>query len=45
MLALEVFVSYRRYAKILRWLTISLLSYIVVLFIVRVDWRAVDCTT
>jgi NRAMP (natural resistance-associated macrophage protein)-like metal ion transporter len=45
MLALEVFVSYRRYAKILRWLTISLVSYIVVLFIVRVDWRAVDCTT
>ena len=31
MLALEVFVSYRRYAKFLRWLTISLVSYIVVL--------------
>jgi NRAMP (natural resistance-associated macrophage protein)-like metal ion transporter len=40
-LALEVFVSYQRYAKILRWLTISLLSYIAVLFIVRVDWREV----
>ena len=25
-LALEVFVSYQRYAKILRWLTISLVS-------------------
>jgi Mn2+/Fe2+ NRAMP family transporter len=40
-LALEVFVSYQRYAKILRWLTISLVSYIAVLFIVRVDWREV----
>jgi NRAMP (natural resistance-associated macrophage protein)-like metal ion transporter len=45
MLALEVFVSYRRYAKILRWLTISLVSYIVVLFIVRVDWGAVAHAT
>src|SRR2546430_1728323 len=45
MLALEVFVSYRRYAKILRWLTVSLLSYIVVLFIVRVDWGAVAHAT
>jgi Mn2+/Fe2+ NRAMP family transporter len=45
MLGLEVLVSYRRYAKILRWLTISLISYIVVLFIVRVDWRAVAHAT
>jgi Mn2+/Fe2+ NRAMP family transporter len=44
-LALEVFVSYQRYSKILRWLTISLLSYIAVLFIVRVDWRAVAHAT
>jgi len=44
-LALEVFVSYRRYAKILRWLTLSLVSYIAVLFIVHVDWRAVAHAT
>jgi len=45
LLALEVFVSYQRYAKILRWLTISLVSYIVMLFIVRVDWRTVAHAT
>jgi NRAMP (natural resistance-associated macrophage protein)-like metal ion transporter len=44
-LALEIFVSYHRYAKILRWLTISLVSYIAVLFIVRVDWRGVAHST
>ncbi len=42
---LEVLVSYQRYSKILRWLTISLISYIAVLFIVRVDWRAVAHAT
>jgi NRAMP (natural resistance-associated macrophage protein)-like metal ion transporter len=35
---LEVAVPYHTYAKFLRWLCISLLSYIVVLFIVNVDW-------
>jgi Mn2+/Fe2+ NRAMP family transporter len=45
LLVLEVFVSYRRYAKILRWLTLSLVSYIVVLFIVPVDWQAVAHAT
>ena len=35
---LEVAVPYHTYAKVLRWLCISLLSYIVVLFIVNVDW-------
>jgi NRAMP (natural resistance-associated macrophage protein)-like metal ion transporter len=35
---LEVAVSYHTYAKFLRWLCVSLLSYIVVLFIVNVDW-------
>jgi Mn2+/Fe2+ NRAMP family transporter len=38
---LEVFLSYARYARILRWLTASLLAYIVVLFVVNVDWNAV----
>jgi len=38
---LEVVVSYHKYSRVLRWLCISLLSYIVVLFIVNVDWRDV----
>ena len=35
---LEVVVSYHRYSRVLRWLCVSLLSYIVVLFIVNVNW-------
>jgi Mn2+/Fe2+ NRAMP family transporter len=35
---LEVAVPYHTYAKVLRWLCVSLLSYILVLFIVNVDW-------
>ena len=35
---LEVAVSYQRYSKVLRWLTISLGAYIAVLFVVNVDW-------
>ena len=35
---LEIAVPYHRYSKVLRWLCLSLLSYIVVLFIVNVDW-------
>ena len=37
-LALEIFISYRSYAKILKWLTISLLSYILTVFIVSEPW-------
>lgn len=38
LLVLEVFVSYHRYARLLRWLCLSLLAYIVVLAVVKVDW-------
>ncbi len=38
---LELFIPYRRYSRVLRWLTLSLGAYIVVLFAVRVDWSAV----
>ena len=41
MLALEVFLSYHRYAKVLRFLALSLLAYVLVLFAVDVDWTAV----
>jgi NRAMP (natural resistance-associated macrophage protein)-like metal ion transporter len=36
--ALEVFVPYHQYAKVLRWLCVSLLSYVVMLFIINVSW-------
>ena len=40
-LLLEVFVSYERYSLILRWLALSILAYVVELFVVDVDWGAV----
>jgi NRAMP (natural resistance-associated macrophage protein)-like metal ion transporter len=38
MLGLELFLPYHRYARVLRWLALSLLAYVVVLIIVDVDW-------
>ncbi|MEI6494915.1 MAG: divalent metal cation transporter, partial [bacterium] len=35
---LQVFVSYRNYAKYLKWLSLSLLAYVLSLLIVKVDW-------
>ena len=37
---LEVFLRYRRYADILRWMTCSLFAYVGVVFSVHVDWHA-----
>jgi len=37
---LQLFVPYRRYASILKWLTLSLFAYVAVLLVVRVDWLA-----
>lgn len=37
-LFLEVFVSYKTYSKVLKYFALSLLSYIVVAFIVKQDW-------
>jgi NRAMP (natural resistance-associated macrophage protein)-like metal ion transporter len=45
MLALEIAVPYRRYSRVLRWLTASLLTYIAVLFVVNVDWSEVIRST
>ena len=39
-LGLQLFVPYRRYANILKWLTLVLLAYIALLFMVRVDWAS-----
>ena len=37
--ALEVLVSYKRYAQILRFLTLSLLAYVLVPFVAGLDWK------
>jgi NRAMP (natural resistance-associated macrophage protein)-like metal ion transporter len=36
--AAEIWISYRRYAGILKWLTFSLLAYVGVVFAVQVPW-------
>jgi len=36
----EVFISYTRYARILKWTTLSLFSYVAVVFVAGVDWGA-----
>ncbi len=41
MLSLELFLSYHQYARVLRWLAVSLGAYVVVLFMVQVDWGLV----
>ena len=38
---LEVFVSYHKYAKILRWLVLSLLAYLITVIIIHPDWSEV----
>ena len=37
-LGLQLFIPYRRYASILKWLTLVLLTYVALLFMVKVDW-------
>jgi NRAMP (natural resistance-associated macrophage protein)-like metal ion transporter len=37
-LALQMFFSYERYATYLKWLTLVLLAYVAVVFIVHVNW-------
>ena len=40
-LLLEIFVSYKEYSKILKWLTLSLLAYPLTLFLVKEPWFAI----
>src|SRR6202035_564348 len=40
-LALEIAVSYRRYAKYLKWLTVSLLAYPITAFLVPEPWATI----
>lgn len=44
-LLLQVFVPYHRYVFFLKWLTLSLLAYAAVLFVVHVPWQQVALRT
>ena len=44
-LLLEIFVSYRVYAKVLKYFTFSLFSYLIVAFLVKQDWSAIVIST
>ena len=39
--AAEILIPYHQYARVLRWLCLSLLSYVAVLAVANVDWRQV----
>ncbi len=40
-LGLEIFLTYRRYVRVLKWLTVALLAYVAVVVTVRIDWADV----
>ena len=40
-LLLQVFVPYERYARYLKWLTLTLFVYVAIIFVIPVDWKAV----
>ena len=40
-LFLEIFISYRNYSKILKWLVLALLSYPITLFIIHQPWTTI----
>lgn len=44
-LLLEVFISYPTYAKILKYLAISLFAYVLTAFVVKQDWTAIAWST
>jgi NRAMP (natural resistance-associated macrophage protein)-like metal ion transporter len=44
-LALEIGISYRRYAKYLKWLTVSLLAYPITAFLVHEPWLTIARAT
>ena len=45
LLGLEIVVSYGRYARVLRWLTLSLVAYVAVLAVLHIDWSEVARAT
>lgn len=40
-LTLQVFMAYKRYVEYLKWLTLSLLSYVAIVFMINVPWEQV----
>jgi NRAMP (natural resistance-associated macrophage protein)-like metal ion transporter len=38
--ALQVFLKYKQYVRVLKWLSLALLAYVATLFIVKIDWAA-----
>ena len=44
-IVLQIFVSYKQYARLLRFLTLSLFSYVLVALVVTEDWRQVLYST
>jgi NRAMP (natural resistance-associated macrophage protein)-like metal ion transporter len=42
---LEIAIPYHRYSKVLRWLCLSLVAYVLVLFVAQVDWAQVATAT
>jgi Mn2+/Fe2+ NRAMP family transporter len=44
-IVLQIFVSYKQYARLLRFLTLSLFTYVLVAFVVTENWRQVLTST
>ena len=40
-LLLQIFIPYRRYVRILKWLTLALLAYVATVFVVHIPWSQV----
>lgn len=40
-LALQIFIPYGRYVRVLKWLTLALLAYVATAFIVHISWHSV----
>ena len=40
-LLLQVFIPYRRYVRLLKWLTLALLAYVATAFVVHIQWSQV----
>ncbi|MBI4239789.1 divalent metal cation transporter [Candidatus Uhrbacteria bacterium] len=44
-LLLEIFISYDKYVKILKYLTLSLFAYVIVVFTLRINWNDIIFAT
>ena len=44
-LLLQIFIPYRRYVRILKWLTLALLAYVATAFVVHIPWTQVLINT